>query len=645
MKKILKILAILLGAVVALIIILAIALPFLIDPNQYKGEIVKIVKQHTGRDLKIAGKIDLSVFPWLGVEMGGLQLSNARGFGKKPFAKVDSAGVKVELLPLFRKEIRVDTVFMDGLELNLARSAQGRNNWDDLTKTGQEQRPAGPGEKRADVGLAGFLIGKIDIRAANIAYQDKQTGAAYAVHNLELKTGKISRGRPVDLRLAFDLEAGSPPLRTRVALKSKINVDLDRQTFDIPTLSLTLDDLALKAAVKGSRIFDAPSLKGGFEITAFSPRALMKKLGIEYAAADKNTLTRLSLKSDFSASGNSAQLKGLNIQLDDSRINGTVEIQNFARPAYKLDLTIDQLDLDRYLPPETPEQKSAASANPVVIGVAVLRRFNTQGRLQIKRLKAMGIRATDVVIRVAANDGLITLGPNKAKLYGGSYAGHIVMDARGKTPVFKINERLNAIQLGPFLKDIDLFDKYSGTGNLNIKLSAKGLNDKQIKKNLDGTVSVLLRNGKIEGVNLQKIIYDAVKTYDKVRGKPVRVTTKPSDETVFTRLSATLRVTNGVARNDDLTLQGPTVRAGGQGTANLVSERLDYRMKVTLAEEASRKGTTVPVRITGTFANPKYSVDLGEIIKQKAEKKIEKKKDELKDKLKEKLKKKFKISR
>ena len=643
MKKILKILAILIGAVAALIIILAIALPFLIDPNQYKGEIVKIVKQHTGRDLEIAGDIDLSVFPWLGVEVSGVQLSNARGFGKKPFAKIDSAGIKVELLPLFRQEIRVDTLFLNGLELNLARSARGQSNWDDLIKTPQRQKPAASGEQLIGVGLAGFLIDKINVRAANIVYQDKQAGDVYAVHNLELKTGKISYGKPVDLRLAFDLETGSPPLRTRVALKLKLDVDLDRQTLDIPSLSLTLDDLDLKAAAKGSNIFDAPLLKGGFAVSAFNPRALMKKLGIEYAAVDKNALTKLSLKSDFSASGNGAQLKGLNLQLDDSRINGTVGIRNFAKPAYKLDLTIDQLDLDRYLPPETPAQKSAAPANPVVIGVATLRRFNTHGRLQIKRLKAMGIRAADVVIRIAANDGLITLGPNKAGLYGGSYAGHIVVDARGKTPVFKINERLNAVQLGPFLKDMDLFDKYSGTGDLNIKLSAKGLNDQQIKKTLNGTVSVLLRNGKIEGVNLQKMIYDARKAYDTVRGKPVRVTAKPSDETVFARLSATLRVTNGVARNDDFTLQGPTVRAKGRGTANLVSERLDYRMKVTLAEEAGRKGTTVPLRITGTFADPTYSVDLGEVIKQKAEKKIEKEKDELKDKLKEKLKKKFKI--
>src|SRR3989344_5747859 len=149
MKKTLKIIAFLLIGLVVLVVVLAVSLTFLFDPNQYKGKIAEVVKDKTGRELKIDGKIGWSFFPWIGIETGRVELGNAPGFGPEPFALIDGAGAKVELLPLLRKELIVDTVFLDGLKLNLAKNAAGKTNWDDLTtppkktETAEEKIPAG----------------------------------------------------------------------------------------------------------------------------------------------------------------------------------------------------------------------------------------------------------------------------------------------------------------------------------------------------------------------------------------------------------------------------------------------------------------------------------------------------------------------
>ena len=120
MKKTLKILGLTVAVLIGLLVAAAVVLPFVFDPNQYKDEIIRLVKEQTGRDLKIEKKIGWSFFPRLGVEAGGLQLSNAPGFGKEPFAKIDAAGVHVQFLPLLRGQIAVDKVFVHGLNLNLA---------------------------------------------------------------------------------------------------------------------------------------------------------------------------------------------------------------------------------------------------------------------------------------------------------------------------------------------------------------------------------------------------------------------------------------------------------------------------------------------------------------------------------------------
>ncbi len=110
MKKTLKILGLTLAVLIGVLITAAIVLPFVFDPNQYKGEIIRLVKDKTGRDLKIEKKIGWSFFPRLGIEAGGLELSNAPGFGKQPFARIEAAGVRVEFLPLLSGKLSVDTV-------------------------------------------------------------------------------------------------------------------------------------------------------------------------------------------------------------------------------------------------------------------------------------------------------------------------------------------------------------------------------------------------------------------------------------------------------------------------------------------------------------------------------------------------------
>jgi len=92
MKKTLKII----GAIVVLLIALLVVIPFFIDLNDYKPQISDAVYEATGRELDIQGDIDLSLFPWVGMELGAVQLSNAKGFSEAPFAQMKRMDVKLK---------------------------------------------------------------------------------------------------------------------------------------------------------------------------------------------------------------------------------------------------------------------------------------------------------------------------------------------------------------------------------------------------------------------------------------------------------------------------------------------------------------------------------------------------------------------
>ncbi|MGE5241213.1 MAG: AsmA-like C-terminal region-containing protein, partial [Bacteroidota bacterium] len=235
----------------------------------------------------------------------------------------------------------------------------------------------------------------------------------------------------------------------------------------------------------------------------------------------------------------------------------------------------------------------------------------------------------------SADSGLIALGPNQAKLYGGKYAGRTALDVRGKTPLLNIDESVSGIELAPALKDALQFDKFAGVANLGAKLTAQGLDANQIKATLNGNASFAVKDGAIKGVNLKKMsdtIAAAIR--DKSYQKLTEIIPQSGDETRFTHLDGTAQIRNGIVQNNDLKIQSPDLlNVTGKGSANLPKETLDYT--ITLG--------SYPLGIGCTFAKPCFRPDWNAILKQKLGGKVEEKKTEIKQKLEEKLKERLKL--
>lgn len=131
--KPIKLVAIVLGGLVALVLLALVAVLVLVDPNDYRDDIERRVQEATGRKLTIAGEIDLALYPWIALDVGRVELGNPAGFGTSPFLKAERMRVGAKLLPLLSKRLEVRRVAIDGLEVALVTRADGTNNWSDLT--------------------------------------------------------------------------------------------------------------------------------------------------------------------------------------------------------------------------------------------------------------------------------------------------------------------------------------------------------------------------------------------------------------------------------------------------------------------------------------------------------------------------------
>jgi AsmA protein len=403
-----KLLKFILGLVVlaaGLLIVLAVALPFIIDPNDYKDQIAAKVQENTGRTLSIDGDISLSVFPWLGLDIGPTRLSNAQGFGEQPMASMEKVQVRVKLLPLLHKQLEMDTIRLSGLRLQLGKDASGRGNWDDLRGAAGEKAQTGAAhpDEAAGSSLAGLAIGGVAVTDARVLWDDRSTGSRYELNELSFTTGAIDPGKPFDLDLHFRMNArepavageitlrgkilvatslrainmdgadlnldlqgeGAPGGRLRLSLVTDIAVDPDRQTLQMPKLALETPGLKITGHASGTGISgEDPRFTGALSVAEFAPRELIKALGQEPpVTADGTVLGKAGAVMQWEASKRQASATSLQFQLDDTHVDGKLRVDNFAKPAIDFALQADQIDLDRYLPPPA-EDAPASPASP-----------------------------------------------------------------------------------------------------------------------------------------------------------------------------------------------------------------------------------------------------------------------------------------
>ena len=99
MRGLLRLLS-LAGVLVLLAAIVAVYLVVTFDPNAYKSRIEERFAEATGRQLTLAGRIDLTLFPTLGLRLEDVRVANAEGFGDAPFAQLRVVDVAVAALPL-----------------------------------------------------------------------------------------------------------------------------------------------------------------------------------------------------------------------------------------------------------------------------------------------------------------------------------------------------------------------------------------------------------------------------------------------------------------------------------------------------------------------------------------------------------------
>ncbi|HEY8220155.1 MAG TPA: AsmA family protein [Methylobacter sp.] len=676
MGKPFKIILSTIAAVVLLLIVVACILPFLINPNDFKPAIIAAVKDKTGRELVLDGELKLSLFPWAGISTEKIALSNAPEFQDRPFATIEEGNIEVRLLPLLSKKVEINRIALKGLVLNLARNNQGITNWDDLTASGINTAPAAvavkPDQQPAPAQTT-FSVGVITIENARVDWDDLKTEKHIEVKELNLNADKFVFDESANITASMTaLKSGAKSthaikLNTELTVNEKLDtfalhhsdlqvtssgetvpgqslttalaiadaaLDLNQQTAKIHGLQFKSGGVSLAAAeMTGTSIKDNPSFQGPVIVAPFSPAKVMQQLAISLPTMqDANALSKLAANFDLAATGDSADLQNLALTLDDTQISGTVSIKSFSESIISFNLGIDALDIDRYLPPRDKSSKPIASpavllaAGLSALPVETLRKLNADGTVSVGKLKVSDLAMQDIQINLSSKDGVFTTQQAVKQFYQGSYSGSLNMDTHGDKPALAVNEKIDHVQIEPLLKDYRGEASISGLVNASAQLQGQGHKTKELKTSLNGQLSFLFKDGAVKGFNLQKII-DEGKAL--IKGSTLPSDNK-SDQTLFSEMTGTATIANGLIQNNDLIAKSSKLRVDGKGNVNLISEAIDYKIDAKLldakaaATEPEQVKGAVAINVAGTLDKPLYTIDVASLLTDKNKAKVEK---------------------
>ncbi|WP_147820992.1 AsmA family protein [Salidesulfovibrio onnuriiensis] len=668
------------GVLVALVIAVVVVAMVMLRPENYEGFLSEQVRNATGREFRGGADVSIHFFP-LGLEGRDFVFGNAKGFGEDPMVSVKSIEFRIQLTPLFNGEIVVDEVHMDGVNVLLQRNRKGVSNWDDLAAKGVSGK-SGKGDAKSSSPASdkpvSFAVREFSLNDLNLVYDDGASGARYELSGADLDLDDFELGKPFKFSIKSKVNSKEPELAGTVNFSGTARADTGRNLYSVSGLKGHVDvsgtmlpggelgaDLAAKGCVLDlkaellkaegvevkaydavveagltvNKLMSAPVVQAKLDSQPFDLRAVLEKL--EMAApdmADESALRSVGGNFDVLYSKDKLLLTDVNLKVDGSAITGGAAISRFDNPQYKALLKVDELNVDRYLPPEgaartetanpeqgesnttTPESESSATTNGEIFPVELIRSLNLDLEAAVGRLTVKKLSFADVSVQVVARDGRVEVKPFALSGYGGFADSALSLDVAGETPQTHVIAEIKDLHMGPLLKDLTGKESLQGKTRLSLNLTGSGNTAEAMKKTLDGTLDFALQDGVFPGVDVSELV-EAAKAAKKDSSK---IQADTDDKTKFGSITASAKAKNGILTTGDLEVRAPNLRAIGEGDVDLVQQKLSFLVKAKLVPSGKGQGgdsyedtigVPVPIHVSGTLQKPSYFVNPLEYIR------------------------------
>ncbi len=631
---------------IVLLVVAVIALPFLIPAERLKEELILAVSDATGRTLSIDGEFGVSVFPTLGVNASQVSLSNAPSSSEPNMATIGTLTVELSLLPLLMGQVEVGKFILDKPVIHLEVDKNGKKNWE--FETAPKEKTDTPAEKpdgSVSVSASGpqfrdLNLGDVQIVSGAFSYSDAKAATRQEISDVNLALVLTGLDAPFRAegdaiwnkeKITFNTELGAlRAILENKATSLKSSVTSSKVTFTLDGNIASTQPLKLD----GITDLNVPSLK---DLTAWVGQPL---------EARPNTFGMLSIKGNVGINDTSYSFSKAELTFDAIKGTGDFLVKlGGAKPYLQGQLSIPELNVNPYLPEgaqQSGETTQAAAPkasdtstekwDSTPIDFSGLKAANAKFDLDVGKILIQKVKIGKSSVATTLKDGVLNVALKELDLYEGKGKGSVTIDARNAVSKIAKSFTMEGIQLSPLLTDAADFNKLEGTGLIDLKITTTGKSQKDFVEALNGNGRILFENGAISGINLAAMARNITSAFTD---------SGEEQKTDFAELSGTFTIVKGLLQNKDLKMLNPFVRLSGAGDVNIPPKTLDYRIEPKLVASAEGQGGSkasgiaVPIKVSGSWDDPKFAPDLAGAIGNVADPK--KLKEDLKEKGKEEL--------
>lgn len=316
-----------------------------------------------------------------------------------------------------------------------------------------------------------------------------------------------------------------------------------------------------------------------------------------------------------------------------STLQGSLSVKRFSAPDLRFKAEIDQIDaaeLRGLTKPAPASPKPAAAGAP-----SALTLLTGGGTLRIGRILYDNLTLNEVRAEASLDRGTLRLDPLSAELYGGRHSGNITVDLRTEATRVSLDSKIERVEANSLISSMTSLKKLiyglvGGEAELSFVSKPGAAAAGNIASTLNGTFRLRLTDGKLTGFNLINQLAQFATALGVVRqAEPV---------TGVAKMSATLKIKDGVASTNDLRMDFAGGSLAAQGIIGLADQSIRLKVIPVLSRQTSEQfgagkaagilstalvnqngELVIPVVVSGTVAAPRFLPDAEMMAKMKLE--------------------------
>jgi len=316
------------GIVVVVLLLIAIALPFLINVNSFRPKLESELTEALGREVKV-GNLSLSILSG-SVSAEDLSIADDPAFSKDPFVRAKSLKVGVEVMPLiFSKKLHVTDITLDKPEIALLRDAAGKWNFSSLgNKSAATPKPPSAPSSTPDLSVSKLDVkdGRLSVNRANSSIKP------HVYDNVDISVRDFSPTSQFPFTITADLPAGGTakldgkagPINSSDVAASPIEAKINVKGLDL-TASGFVDP---STGIAGVADFDGTLNSDGHALrTSGTLKADKLKLAVKGTPATQAVTVKYATDYDLQKQGGTLTQGDVSLGKALAKLTGTYQSQ------------------------------------------------------------------------------------------------------------------------------------------------------------------------------------------------------------------------------------------------------------------------------------------------------------------------------